>query len=253
MLMAFEKPQKRNPYRLTIRQHTFPRASIARFVNNSGRVNVRLIKTNKTFFAAPRNELFCAKGVWDQRTEHGSVSAIERPFGLVASAILNGAVSIFSEREKQIINLFFALCFVRAEWKSIHLSNSRIPEATGLKYETSKEMQQYLESRYVTCFGPDFTIPGPSVAGTVMQSRIYEVAHDLEDARWGIMRASKGEFLVADNFSYGRILPISPLICLVSTGDSGALSEEQVAWVNRQAVLNSREYYFAKDISQCPI
>jgi hypothetical protein len=215
-------------------------------------VNVRLIKTNKTFFAAPRNDLFCAKRVWDQRTEHGSVSTIEGPFGLLANAILNGAVSIFCERENRIINLFFALCFVRAEWKSIHLSNSRIPGATGLKDETSKDLQQYLESRHVTCIGPDFTVPGPSVAGMVMQSRIYEVAHDLEDARWGIIRALKGEFLVADNFSYGRILPISPLICLVS-GDSGALSEEQVAWLNRQAISNSREYYFAKDISHCPI
>jgi hypothetical protein len=252
MLMTLEKPQKGNPHRLTIRQHTFPRASIVRFVNNSGRVNVRLTKTNKTFFAAPESELFCAKRVWDQRTEHGSVSAIERPFGLLANAILNGEVSIFTEREKQIVNLFFALCFVRAEWKSIHLSNSRIPGATGLKYETSKDLQQYLESRHVTCFGPDFTIPGPSVAGMVMQSRIYEVAHDLEDAKWGIIRASKGEFLVADNFSCGRVLPISPLLCLVS-GVSGALSEQQVAWLNRQAISNSREYYFARDISHCPI
>ncbi len=248
----FDRPQKGNPHRLTIRQHTFPRASIARFANDSGRVNVHLIKTNKTFFAAPDSDLFSAKRVWDQRAEHGFGSQIERPFQLLARAIINDAVSKLREPEKQIINAFFALCFVRTEWQCIHLSNSRIPGAIGLEYETSTDLQEFLESRHVTCFGPDFTIPGPSVAGMVMQSRIYGVAHDLDDARWGIVRASKGEFLVADNFSYGRILPISPLICLVS-GDSGALSEEQVVWLNRQAISHSQEYYFAKDISQCPI
>ncbi|MBC8028498.1 MAG: hypothetical protein H7Z16_00135 [Pyrinomonadaceae bacterium] len=251
--MRFGKLQKGNPHRLTIRQHTFPRASIARFADGSGRVNVHRIKTNKSFLAAPESELFCAKRVWDQRAEDGSSRKIERPFQVLAQAIVDGTVSILGEHDKSIINAFFALCFVRAEWKSSHSPKTRIPGAIGLKYETSRDLQEALEGRHVICFGPDFTIPSPSIAGIVMQSRMHQVEHELEDAMWGIMRAAKGEFVVADNFWYGRTLPISPLICLVSAVDSGTLTEEHVAWLNREAISNSQEYYFAKNLSGCPI
>ena len=76
---------------------------------------------------------------------------------------------------------------------------------------------------------------------------------DLADAQWGILKAAKGEFLVGDRFSHGRVLPISPVLCLVSDAENQALSEAQVAWLNREAVSNSKEYYFGRDLFSCPM
>jgi hypothetical protein len=251
--MTFEKPQKGNPYRLTIRQHVFPRASIARFANSSGRVHVHKVSVNKSFLSAPNNALFCAKRIWDQRTEDAFTNKIERPFQRLANAILDGSVSVVGQSEKKTINLFFALCFIRAEWKSIRIPNRQIPGAVGFEFETTQNLQEELEARHIICFGPDLTFPGRSSAGVVMQTRIAQLQSDLEDARWGILRAGKGEFLVGDNFSWGRVLPISPVKCLVSAVDNEEISESQVAWLNRETISHSREYYFARDLFKCPM
>src|SRR2546421_11016639 len=122
--MRFEQPQKGNPHRLTVRQHTFSRASVARFANSSGRVHVHKVSINESFNAAPDNALFCAKRVWDQCAEDGFACKIERPFQILANAIVKGTVSVISEAEKNLVNSFFALCFLRAEWKSIRIPNS---------------------------------------------------------------------------------------------------------------------------------
>ncbi len=241
-----------HPYRLTVRQHTFPRASIVRFANSSGRVHVYKVGAKQSFLAAPDGALFCAKRVWDQHAEEGSASNIERPFQRLARAILDGTVSGFGESEKKVLNLFFALCLIRTEWKSIRVPNHQIPGAIGFEYETSKELQEELEARHVVCFGPDLTIPGRSLAAVVMQSRINQLQNELSDTDWCILRAQRGEFLVADNFSCWRVIPISPVLCLAPGSNHGVISEAEVAWLNRQAVAISRDYYFAGDLSRCP-
>jgi hypothetical protein len=250
--MTFEKPQKGNPYRLTIRQHIFPRASIARFANSSGRVHVHKVNANRSFLAAPDNALFCAKRVWDQRAEDSFANKIERPFQRLANAIVEGAILALGESEKKTINLFYALCLIRAEWKSIRVSNHQIPGAVGFQYETSKDLQEKLEARHIICFGPDLTFPGRSSAGVVMQSRINQLQNELSDTDWCILRAQRGEFLVADNFSCWRVIPISPVLCLAPGSNHGVISEAEVAWLNRQAIAISRAYYFARDLSRCP-
>ena len=250
--MTFEKPQKGNPYRLTIRQHTFPRASIARFANTSGRIHVHKVGANRSFLAAPDNVLFCAKRVWDQRAEDGFANKIERPFQGLANAIVDGTVSALGESEKKTLNLFFALCLIRAEWKTIRVPNHQIPGAVGLEYETGKDLQEKLEARHVICFGPDLTFPSRSSAGIVMQSRINQLQNELSDTEWCILTAQKGEFVVADSFSSWRVIPISPVLCIAPGSNDGVISEAQVACLNRQAVAISRDYYFARDLSRCP-
>lgn len=66
------------------------------------------------------------------------------------------------------------------------------------------------------------------------------------------MRVKKGEFLVPDNFSNARIVPISPTICLFSQSENAVISEKEVAELNRLAIESSNEYFFARDLSKCP-
>jgi hypothetical protein len=250
--MKAERTQKGNPHGLTIKQHTFPRASIARFANSQGLVSAQRRKGGKCFRVKPDHELFCAMRVWDQRVEDGFNREIETPFQTLADAIIAGSIFAVGKSEKKIVNASFALCCLRAEWKSQQIPSQPIPFAIGLQHNTTNDNQELLEKCCVTCFGPGVTIPGRSVAGSVMQLRIFDLQRQLEDSKWGIMKAATGQFLVPDNLSYGRVLPISPSICLVSAGDNGLLSEGEVAWLNQSAIRASTEYYFANDLHRCP-
>lgn len=251
--MNAERTQKGNPHGLTKKQHTFPRASIARFAGSDCRVSAMRTKTGNCFRVKPDHELFCAMRVWDQRVEDGFDKKIETPFQVLAQAIVDDPLFAVGKSEKKIVNAFFALCCIRAEWKSQQIPNQPIPFAIGLEHNTTKDDQEFLEKRHVTCFGPGVTIPSRSVAGSVMQLRIFDLQGQLEDSKWGVMKAATGQFLVADNFSYGRVLPISPFICLVSPSDNGVLSEGELAWLNQSAIRASTEYYFANDLSRCPV
>jgi hypothetical protein len=71
--------------------------------------------------------------------------------------------------------------------------------------------------------------------------------------RWGILRSSEAEFLVPDNFSSYSVLPLSPAIALVEGHADGEIDFRQVADINGMAVHGSRRYYFARDMSRCPI
>jgi len=84
-----------------------------------------------------------------------------------------------------------------------------------------------------------------------MQLNLFELRKQMNDARWGIIKASEGQFIVPDNFSNARILPLSPTICFLSQSDDAVISNKKVAYINRLAVESSYEYYFANDLSKC--
>jgi hypothetical protein len=82
--MVDDKPQKGNPHRLTVNQHVYPAWSIERFADTTGKVEVWLRRSDKTFRASPDNPLFCARRTWDQRAESGYMKAIEDEFQILA-------------------------------------------------------------------------------------------------------------------------------------------------------------------------
>jgi hypothetical protein len=67
------------------------------------------------------------------------------------------------------------------------------------------------------------------------------------------LKSSGAEFLVPDNFSAYSVLPLSPTIALVEGHTDQQIGFKQVADINGQAIHGSRRYYFARDITRCPI
>jgi hypothetical protein len=96
----YEKPQKGNPHSLPIRQHVFPAASIARFTNDDGVVDLYRLSTSQVRKATPDDDIFCAKRAWDARAEFGFMKQIEDEFQLLASKVINGALTAISAAEK---------------------------------------------------------------------------------------------------------------------------------------------------------
>ncbi len=211
--MSYEKTQKGNPYSLTICQHAFPAASIARFAGNDGRVDVYLIHQKKQIRLKPEDQLFCAKRVWDQRAESGYMKEIEDKYQLLAGSIISGSKQTISNDEQLTITDMFAIWNIREHGK---------------------------------------THPNRQVAGLTLQLTLFQFRKQMRDAHWGIVRASKGQFIVPDNFSNARILPLAPNICFFSEHDDALLGEDEVRKINQIALDSSQNYYFGHEIENCP-
>ncbi len=113
--MKYEKPQRGNPHRLTIKQHTFPAASIARLANGEGIVSVYHIRSGKVLRLPPADQLFCARRNWDQRAEEGHMKEIEDKFQAMAECIIAATFCVIGADGQKIINDFFQLLVFRTE------------------------------------------------------------------------------------------------------------------------------------------
>lgn len=251
--MRYEKPQKGNPHNLTINQHTFPKASIMRFAANDGTVSVFYIPGGKYLQLSPDDHLFCVKRTWDQRAEKGYMKDIEDKFQNLAEGIINQTVSGIGLTEKEIVDDFFALWNIRAHWKFLRIPDLKLNGIVGLKCNFTKDEQELLEKRHITFVKPELTFPGRQITGIKIQRNIDLARRQLADSRWGILRAADGEFIVPDYFSNARIIPLTPTLCLFSRSEGDVISGSEVLEINRLACDSSREYYFARDISKCPL
>lgn len=251
--MAFEKPQKGNPHGLTVMQHAFPRASIARFVDVDSRVAVLYIPAKKELRLNPSDQLFCAKRIWDHRAEEGYMKKIEDAFQSLAEAMIDGRVTNIGFFEKPIVNDFFALWNIRAHRKSQPISDQPINGIVALERNLTKDQQELLERNHISFIRPDLKIPGRHLAGINIQMNLNTVRRQLDDAQWGILKACEGEFIVPDNFSNARVVPVTPTMCLFSQSHNDVISLAEVGKINRYAIASSTEYFFARDFTKCPL
>ena len=84
--------------------------------------------------------------------------------------------------------------------------------------------------------------------GMRIQMNIDAVVENMVDAKWGVLCASKGGFIVPDNFLKRKIVPVTPEVCFVAEHDSGVLGEQGVDCINSLAIDSADEYIFAKDL-----
>ena len=104
--MTYEPTQKGNPHRLTVKQHTFPKTSIARFAGQKGNVELFLKSLDRVIQAKPSNEIFCAERAWDQQAESGFMKKVEDDFQALAGRILDDDLVSFKEADLTVINEF---------------------------------------------------------------------------------------------------------------------------------------------------
>jgi len=250
--MTFEKPQKTNPHALTVNQHCFPAKSISRFIGTDGMVEVNIMLHKKVVRLAPDNNIFCAKRTWDQRAESGYMKSIEDKYQYLADSIVAGTTQHIDFSAAPIVNDMFALWNIRTHHRQNPIEDQRI-NALGLEVEFTKDEQEILEKNHINFIRPDLTIPGRQLSGMHIQTNLFQVRKQLENAEWGILVAKKGEFIVPDNFSNLRALPVSPKICLYSPSGNDTIDENEVANINRFAIDSSKEYFFARDFAACPL
>jgi hypothetical protein len=95
-------------------------------------------------------------------------------------------------------------------------------------------------------------LPARQINGAQLRILIAKYAHEkLSDARWGIIQAQSGEFIVPD-VPLHTIVPLTPGCCLISPALNGIILRGNVAEINRSVSAASRVYFFARDFENCP-
>ena len=95
--MTYEPTLKSYHHGLTVKQHTFPKTSTARFAGQKGNVELFLNSLDKVIQAKPSNEIFCAEKSWDQKAESGFMKKIEDDFQALAGRILDDGLVSFKK------------------------------------------------------------------------------------------------------------------------------------------------------------
>jgi hypothetical protein len=249
---AYEKTQKGNPYRLPIRGHVFPSASISRFTDSNGLVEVYRLSSKSVFKASAANPVFCAMRAWDKRAETGHMKEIEDDFQELARQVIDGKVVSIAESGKAKLDRFFALWSIRATFRHMELADVKFNGITG--DALTKDQEERLENVGVLFMRQGGTMPAHRFHGVQMQMGIMRKVSELANIRWGIVRALEGQFIVPD-FPNTTMIPVAPTLCFCGTpGDlveSGAVLKRNVIEINRHLIDNCRQYYFANDLRIC--
>lgn len=250
--MRYPKPQKGNPHKLTIDQHIFPKACIARFSGENGTVQVRRKNGEQDLWLVPGNSYFCARRLWDQKAEAVFMKAIEDRYQEVARTIVAGAVTTLDNAMTAAVSDLYLLWTLRHERFLHPIPDARLNFVTPER-EMSVDTQEILEANGYMFATSDNTIPSRFMTGLRFVMEMRRERHRMAGKRWGILKSDEAEFLVPDNFSAVSVLPLSPTIALVEGHIDQQIGFKQVADINGQAVNGCHRYYFARDITCCPI
>lgn len=250
--MRSPKPQKGNPHKLTIDQHIFPTESISRFAGENGMVQVRRKSGEPDLSLMPDNSYFCARRLWDQKSEAVFMKEIEDRYQDVARNIVAGDVITLDVAMTAAVTDMYLLWSLRHERYLNPLPDVRMnmvaPEQ-GISINT----QEILEANGYVFASPDNTIASRFMTGLRFMVDLRRERVQMAGKRWGIVKSVDAHFLVPDNFSACSILPLSPTIALVEGHADLKIGFHQVADINAQAVRGCHRYYFARDLAYCPI
>lgn len=250
--MKYEKPQKGNPHGLTVKQHAFPVVSISRFAQSDGCVSVYLIKQRKEIRLKADDQLFCAKRIWNQGAESGFMKEIEDKYQALAEAVISGGIQTINNEVQSVITDMFAIWNIRVHIQASNINDQKI-DVIGVRKQFTKDEQEILEKNNIGFIKPDLTIPSREISAYLIKNNLSEIRNKLSNAQWGILRAREEQFIVPDKSSIVSMLPVSPTICFNLDSNDDVISRKEVAEINSLAIASSNEYYFANDLSKCPL
>lgn len=235
----------------TINQHVFPVAGITRFYSRNKCVQVFDTQRSKSFPANAKNDLFCAKRVWDEKTEKLVGKRIEDNFQRLAVSIIEGRTKRLGLLENDIVGEFWSLWRTRHGFRKNGLPDLKLNNLAGS--ELSEEQEKILEAKGYMYTRRDGTLPG-RLAASIHVFGYYDAFRRGEhNIRWGIVRSAEGEFIVPDTFDDLMAVPITPSIMLLVDQEDCWMNRDEVAVINRCSIQRAENYYFARDFSKCPV
>lgn len=247
-----EKTRPGNPNQLTLNQHVFPAKSIGRFAGADGQVDVQLLDSrNKVIRPRPHNPIFGANRAWDQRAESGYMKRIEDRFQQVADGIIAGKTTTVLAEQREAIDRMYALWYWRARFRELESQETQLNDIAGL--DLSLEQEENLEINGCMFARQHGAMPTRQLNGAVLEMRTGFYVEELGKsvARWGIITAESGEFIVPDVPWHG-VIPLTPKLALVWNTPDGVITVQNLGQVNAAMRSVSEIYYLARDFERCP-
>lgn len=245
--MKYEPTQKGNPHQLTVKQHIFPNRSISRFCNENDAVDLLMLDHRSRKSLKPDNAIFCTLRSWDEHTEKALGKGIEDAFQAVVEKILQSE-SIDSE-DNLVLNSFYCLYKARRYWSRKEMEDENLGLVPEIEFNLDE--QEELEKANVCFIRPDGTITRRTMRGLMMKMNLLDCRRSMSGVKWGVIKASEGEFLVPDNFPDGCI-PVNPRLFLAAGLNSQTIELHTLQEVNSRALSSAEKYLFARDLKECP-
>jgi hypothetical protein len=144
----------------------------------------------------------------------------------------------------------FALWYMRARYRELDAQEIQLAGITG--DELTKLQEENLEKNGCAFTRKGGRMPARQLNGIQLQMRIDRYAEQLADIRWGIIHTQSGEFIVPDVPTH-TVLPLTPTLALIGSAPDGIIVEANLTEINRSIGANSQAYFFARDLTHCPV
>lgn len=248
----FRRVQKRNPYQLVVDQHIHAAHCIKKFADEKGLVNVFDKSISQLVQRKPDSAIFCAKRAWDQRAEKGYMNSIETAFFQVIDSINTPIIN----RHHDAITRYYHLWRLRGEARDNERKNVYFNGVSGSSLTLDE--QEILESKHALFITEEDGMPSHLAKGMEIQVMLDKICHFMGPITWGLVTASRGEFLVADYYPIDNdglqpFIPVSPQHAFFANVTDMHISVQQVRAFNRASVASSKNYYFCRSLENCPL
>jgi len=249
-----ERTQKGNPHRLTREQHIIPAATLRRFAQSDGKVEVHF-RDGRIAKLPVDDQLFCVDRLWDQRAEAGYMKKIEDQFQGLVDELEAGRSGPLSSDEHRCITRFWGLWY----WRN-HFIDSPLEDASlnGIAGESlTVDQKEILESRwYAFAVGAigEAKLPARMMTGVHIQVAInrYEMANG--GKRWGLLRSPALPLIIGDRPGKLMTVPASPNVLLAANNPDGELTQTEAFRANQAALSFSRNFaVIGRFHSQSPV
>ena len=244
--MPFEKPQDGNPHKFVIKQHFHTAHCIGKFHNIDGKVEVKFLKTGKVEKKGKRSGIFCAKRNWDENAERGLMAEIEKEFHDEVNNIKS-----FQKRNHKAISKYFLLWRIRHHFYTSPLEDATLNGITGSGL--SKEQEESVERVGAVFVRDEGKVPSRFLTGVQIQLILDQQWSAIESLKWGLLEAKEGEFIVSDCFQDLTLIPISPKLAFCGNHKDMIIDHASVAGINNHSIQKATNFYFARDLTKCPV
>ncbi|CNF81724.1 TPA: hypothetical protein ACPZOO_003219 [Yersinia enterocolitica] len=249
---TFRRVQKKNPHQLSVDQHIHAAHCIKKFTDEKGTVAVFDKPLSRWVQRKPDAAIFCAKRAWDHRSEKGYMISIETAF----FNVIDNIDTPFTERRHDDISRYYHLWRLRGlardkERNDVHFNN-------GLGHRLSIDEQEILEKNGYSFILENDGLLHHLASGLEIHVMLSKISRHMGHTKWGILTASRGEFLVADYYpgdtdGLQPFIPISPHHAFFANITDRHISVQQVRELNRASVASSKNYYFCRSLDNCPL
>ncbi|MGO9613047.1 MAG: hypothetical protein ACLPX5_08430 [Dissulfurispiraceae bacterium] len=238
----FEKTTKGNPYGITLRQHIIPSHYIKAFAGDDGLVEVQRIVNGSRFKAAPKNQVFCVKRVWDQKAEAGWMKNIEDCFQKAVSDYLKSGKTI----PNGIATDFFLLWHIKSR---LARNPPKSPILAGLFPENlSKEQEEILEAKGYIYVNKEPRLKSRFVASIEGLRAMDSLRQEHAKTVWSVVISHERPFLVPKHCPQDGYLPLDPNTALFRNSHSREYTSEYTLQINKSIFEHEDEIVFSKSL-----